>query len=180
MASERLKSLVHYVVASCDDPRRLGATRLNKILWFADTIHYRITGESISNEIYVKRKNGPVPKSILYAIRELESDGKVHVREIDRAGYRMRIFTALKEPSVDDFTPRQRDIIQALTSEICSNFTATGISDLSHDHIWAAANEGEEIPMYVTLASRRGEITAEVTAWADSVVEVVESSTRAA
>jgi hypothetical protein len=180
MASERFKNLVHFVVASCEDPHRLGATRLNKILWFSDTTHYRMTGESISGEKYVKRKNGPVPKAILYAIKELEADGKIHVREQEKAGFKIRIFNVLTEPNLQDFTARQREIVEYLTSEICGNHSASSISDATHDQIWAAANEGEEIPLYATLAASPGEISDEVMAWADSVVDEVESSLQAA
>jgi hypothetical protein len=38
MATEKFKAMVHYIVAACDDPQRLGAVRLNKICWFTDTI----------------------------------------------------------------------------------------------------------------------------------------------
>jgi hypothetical protein len=59
MATEKFKALVHYIVASCDDPQRLGATKLNKVLWFADAFSYRATKNSITDETYVKRQRGP-------------------------------------------------------------------------------------------------------------------------
>ncbi len=176
MSTAKFKALVHYVVASCDDPQSLGATRLNKILWFADTTVYRKTGASITGETYVKRQRGPVPKTILKTIRELEQAGKIHVREKEFAGYKMRLFIPLEEPDVSLFSPVELEVVKAISEEICGRHTANSISELSHDQIWAAAKDGEEIPLYATLASKRGEFTPKIAAWADLVLESMKAS----
>jgi hypothetical protein len=178
--TEKFKALVHYVVASAGDPQRLGATRLNKILWFSDTLAYRLTGVPISGETYVKRQRGPVPKHILRTIRELESTGKIHVREREHFRYRTRLFVALEEPDTTAFSTQELAIVDAMISEICGNHTAASISDLSHDEIWDAANEGEEIPIHTSLVSQPGEFTEELMRWADSVVEKVEARRKVA
>ncbi|MFD2578876.1 Panacea domain-containing protein [Novosphingobium colocasiae] len=59
-----------------------GAIRLNKILWFADCHAFRENGVSITGDTYLKRKFGPVPKHVLAALRDLEGEGKVVVREV--------------------------------------------------------------------------------------------------
>ena len=50
-------------------------------------------------------------------------------------------------------------------------YRAGEISELTHEEIWEAAQEGEEVPLYATLASGKGEITERVKKWAESVVE---------
>ena len=62
MAHEKLKEALHYVIARCDDPARLGAIRLNKIMLFADRFAYRMNGATITADPYVKRRLGPVPE----------------------------------------------------------------------------------------------------------------------
>jgi hypothetical protein len=176
MSTAKFKALVHHIVASCDDPQRLGATRLNKILWFADTTFYRLTGASITGETYVKRQRGPVPKTILRTLRELENEKKIHVREKEYAGYRMRLFTPLAEPDLSLFSKVELEIISSVSEDICGRHSASSISELSHDQIWAAAQEGEEIPLFATLASHKGELTPEIAAWADSVVEQMKAN----
>jgi hypothetical protein len=176
MSTAKFKALVHYVVESSDDPQRLGATRLNKILWFADTTVYRKTGAPITGEAYVKRQRGPVPKTILKTLRELEQEGKIHIREKEFAGYRMRLFTALEEADKSLFSPVELEVVDSISEEICGKHTANSISELSHDQIWAAAKEGEEIPLYATLASRQGQFTGEIAEWADSVVEKMKAN----
>jgi Protein of unknown function (DUF4065) len=169
MATEKFKALVHYIVASCDDPQRLGATKLNKVLWFADAICYRSTRASITGETYVKRKRGPVPKAILQTLRELRAEGKIHIEE-PAFQYEIRRFVSLQKPDASMFSPVEIGIITAVLAEVCDRHTASSISDLSHDQIWDAANEGEELPLFATLASQPGEITEEAMGWADNVV----------
>jgi hypothetical protein len=171
MAVGKFKALVHYIVDACD-PHRLGATRLNKICWYVDTCTYRLSGQSMTGETYVKRKHGPVPKTILKTIRELEQEGKIHVREHAILPTRkMRLFVSLKDPNKSFFDPQELEMIDLIAKQICEDHSAASISELSHDAIWDAANDGEEIPMYAPLVAEPAELSAEVTAWARRVVK---------
>lgn len=172
MASEKFKALVHYVVASADDPHRLGATRLNKICWYADTLAYRYGGKTITGETYIKRTHGPVPKSILATIRELEAEQKIHVRDHQLFQSRkMRLFQAMEDADASVFDEDERGIIDFVVARVCHDHTAASISELTHDAVWEAANDGEEIPMSATLVSEPAEFTEKVSAWALKVVE---------
>lgn len=174
MPTSKFKNLVHYVIGSHPNPQLLGATKLNKILWYSDAFAFRMRGNSISGETYVKRARGPVPRTILRAISELEQEKKLIISHRDNYGYKQKLYISLADPDVSDFSESDRAIIDQVVDIVCKNHTAASISELSHDHIWEAANEGEEIPLYATLASQRGEITPEVMAWADSVVSSLE------
>lgn len=170
MAHEKLKEALHYVIARCDDPARLGAIRLNKIMLFADRFAYRMNGATITADPYVKRRLGPVPKNVLAAIGELASEHKIVVREVATFGNKvMRHYITMKPAEVDALSEQDREILNAVTSIICDNFSANEISDATHDQVWEAAELGEEIPIFTTFA-RRGEITNEVRQWASEVV----------
>jgi hypothetical protein len=172
MANDKFKALVHHVVSSCDDPTRLGAIRLNKILWYADTLSYRLHGTSITGEEYVKRQFGPVPKHIVATLKSLEEDGSIVVAERENAlGHKLRLFFSLQDAQTELFSPAELSIVEVIIDSICKNHTAESISNLTHDQVWEAANMGEVIPLYATLASSPGEITEEALAWADNVLE---------
>ena len=80
--TDRFKELVHYVCHHCDDTRKMGAIKLNKILWCADTYAYRLYGRTISGETaYIKRQHGPVPKRIVATLKDLEQEGLIKIRE---------------------------------------------------------------------------------------------------
>jgi Protein of unknown function (DUF4065) len=173
--TEKFKALVHYIVASCDDPQWLSAVRLNKVCWFSDTIAYRLNGVPITGETYVKRRRGPVPRTILRTLRDLEAEGKVHSFEKTMGTHKMRLFVPLKDADSSLFSKVELSIIESVQHSICTDHTAASINDLSHDQIWDAANEGEEIPLYATLAAERGELKLDVMAWGDGVVARVEA-----
>jgi predicted small metal-binding protein len=180
MASDKFKKMVHYIVTACD-PERLGATRLNKICWYADTICYRISGASITGEAYVKRKHGPVPKSILYALRELQTERKIEITEQILFGSRkMRIFKPVDGVEVPSFAKEEVEILDYVIDHICDEHSAASISELSHDAIWEAANDGEEIPMYATLVAEPAAWTKETSAWAFGVIKKVANARNAA
>ncbi|MGH6935928.1 MAG: Panacea domain-containing protein [Methylocella sp.] len=173
MVTDKFKALVHLAVASCDDPQRLGATRLNKICWYSDTIAYRSHGQPITTETYVRRQHGSAPRNALVVLKQLEDEGKIKVRHSDHPIYKTRLFINLEDADTSLFAPYEIEIIQGVAKAICENYTASSISEFSHDCIWEAANEGEIIPLFATLAGQAGEITDEIMTWADSVVERV-------
>ncbi len=168
MAHEKLKEALHYVIARCDDPARLGAIRLNKIMLYADRYAYRVNGASITADAYVKQRLGPVPKNVRTAISELASEQKIAVREASvPGGHVMRHFFGTKDADGETLSEQDRKILAAFMDLICDNFSANEISDATHDQVWEAAEIGEEIPLYTTFA-KRGEITAEVRQWASA------------
>ena|ERR1700733_1067877 len=167
---DKFKAMVHLIVASVDDPHRLGATKLNKICWFSDTFAFRLYGKPITSERYIKRARGPVPKDILIVLKQLEDDGKIKVRHSDHPVYKTRLFINLEDADTGVFSASETEILSSVIKSICDGHTASSISDLSHNRIWEAANEGEELPLYVSLAGEAGEITPAVIAWADSVL----------
>ena len=159
--------LVHYVCAKCDDPKKLGATKLNKILWYADTIAYRETGKTISGEkSYIKRQHGPVPKKILLVLEQLKENEKILQRNVGR----LKEFIPLQPADPSQFTRKEQEIIDSVIEIVCNDHTASSISELSHDMIWEAAKEGEEIPVYAVLAANPGIITKDDQKWADDII----------
>ena len=170
MASAKFKALTHFMIHECaDNPKKLGATRLNKSLWHADILAYRATGSSITGDKYVKRQNGPVPAEILATIRQLQADGLVAVKEPE-AQYEPRQFFSLKQPETGSLSADEMSVARAVLSDVC-NLTTTEVSEATHTSIWAAAAMGEEIPLAATLVGRGGELTKEVADWAIAVVE---------
>ena len=161
---EKFKTLIHYVCAQSPSRVSLGATKLNKILWFAERDCY-LRGEPISGVPFIKLQHGPVPKSMPQYLRELEDEGALIVRETEWKGKPKREFISRREPSLKGFTPGQVSLINRAIQGICMSHTADSISRVSHDEVWDLAQMGEEIPFYATFG-RRGEIAEEDFTWA--------------
>jgi hypothetical protein len=166
----KLKALVHYICYKCHDPSVLGATKLNKILWYSDVIAFAQTGKPITPETYTKQQFGPVPKHILKIVEELADQKDLAVREVDYHDYPKKEFIALTKPDISKFTPEEISLVDDVIDVVCHKHTATSISMASHDTIWELAEIGEELPLYAALASDLGEITAADVKWAKGVL----------
>lgn len=169
--ADLLKELTHYICWKAgDDPSSLGATKLNKALWFADSFAYRMNGRSITNSVYIKRQYGPVPKRVLHVLTDLHNEGKIIIRESPHYNYIKRDFVPLKAAAASVFSEQELWIIDHVIDWVCHEHTATSISELSHDSVWKAAEEGEEIPLYAVLGAFDGEITDEDKEWASQII----------
>ncbi len=165
----KFKLVVHYIIANCGDPRKLGATKLNKILWFADVTAYRHWRESITGSKYLRRKMGPVPAKILHVSKQLETEKKIYIKN-RKYMYDPVIYTSLEDPDVSTLSKREIGLLDSLINLICNDFSAIEISHISHDDIWKAAADGEEIPLTAMLVSDSGNYRREVQLWANGVI----------
>lgn len=167
---DKFSSLVHYIIATCDDPKRLGSIRLNKILWFSDIMSYRKIGQSITGTQYKKRKHGPVPAHVIKATEELEDSKLISVKH-PTAQFDPREYMSLAEPDTTAFDKQELEIVDLVLRNICDSFSADEISEMTHDDIWKAADDGEDIPLSATLVSEPGDYGPSIVGWADKVVE---------
>lgn len=170
MTKDRTKELVHYIIDRCDDPKKLGATKLNKILWYADTFSYRKTGNPITQSAYIKRQHGPVPKDVVSILHTLANEGKIGMKEVPFFGRMKREFMSLSKADANSFTADELEIVNLILTDICNDFTASSISEASHDVAWQAAAMGEEIPLYAALVNEVVPLTEEDKQWAADIV----------
>ena len=165
MTSDRLASVTHYIIARCD-PTKLGAIKLNKILWFADVVCYRRHGYTITgSDNYVKQQFGPVQKNMLGILDELKREGKIVERTSDTpVGFR-REYVWLKEPDLTPFKADEIDVLNEVMDWICNGESARSVSDKSHDALWEETEIGELMPVRAG-AVVPAEITIRAVEWA--------------
>lgn len=162
---DRTEAVAHYVIARAD-PNKLGAVKLNKVMWFADLEAYRRLGHTITGQTsYEKRQYGPVPNNIVRSIRRLEQADKIATREVPTFGGTRREHVWLKKPDVKMFSADEVDILNAAIDWVCEEHTAKSISALSHDRLWEQAELGEQIPVGAA-AVMPDEVDGEDIAWA--------------
>ena len=173
MSPKKFKALVHHVIHMCKDRMdQLGAVRLNKILWFADAFAYQMRGSPITEETYVKRKFGPVPRHILRTLEALQDERKILIVEPEYP-LDTRKFISLGNPNEDDFDEVEKRLISHIADAVLGSST-TEVSELTHDLVWETAREGEEIPLNATLVANKGVITNEFIQWANGVAREYE------
>ena len=165
----KFKTLVHYVCLTCD-PEKLGAVKLNKILWWSDFRAFHKLGNPITGARYVKRQYGPVPSAITPILKELESEGLISMDTGDFYGRSKTEFRAKGQPDMSRFSSEELKIIMQAILFVVEEHTAKSISEFSHDHIWQAASDGEELP-YSTVFAVPGQITDDEREWAKMELE---------
>lgn len=146
----KFKLLVRYIAWKAGRRDWFGATKLNKVLWFADARIFVLRGQSITGATYIRQKYGPVPRQIMPIRAELEREGYIKVFE---EGSLVRV-TADAKPDMSAFTKDELQTIDYWIEYIDKEHTAGSISDLSHDYAWDIAQTGEELPFYAILANR--------------------------
>lgn len=149
----RLRELILYIAAQCQDDPKFGATKLNKILWWADFLSYAEHGKPITGIEYQRLGNGPAPRRLVPIRNEMEAAGDIAVAEVPgRGGYVQKKIVPLRAPDLDVFSPTDiavvNDVIQALWRK-----TAKGVSNLSHGKAWEVAGDGELIPYEAVFLS---------------------------
>lgn len=147
----KMKEMIVYIAdrSALDD--RFGATKLNKILFYADFIAYKELGKPITGSPYQRLRNGPAPVKLLPAQDALVMEGRVSVETRAFHGWTQKVTKAKTPANLKEFSEPElqivNDVIESLWKE-----TATGVSDMSHEFIgWKLARNGEEIPYCVAL-----------------------------
>lgn len=161
----KFKAMVHYICYKCDK-NDLGATKLNKTLWYSDLWFYVQHGRPISGETYIKHKYGPVPSRIESTLEELLRERMIEVRDAEYFGYPKREYLALKRPDLSLFNAEEVSTLDGIIESVCRGHTARSISDMSHNRAWKLADIGEELPYFTIFAGVPAPITQADLDWA--------------
>lgn len=150
---EKFAAMVHYACWKAGDPSKLGSTKLNKVCWLADFLTYYESGNAITNATYVKRPFGPVPRAMVPTLDSLRSRGAIEIEKKQFHQFIQTQYIAQFEPDMERFTASEMETLNFAINYVTEQHTATSISNFSHDHIWQAASDGEELPYYTIFAT---------------------------
>ncbi len=162
---DKFKALVHYICWRCEDPRVLGAVRLNKVLWHAERGQYVRTGQPIAGATYVKQQSGPVAVAVVPVVAELEKEGALASRERSYGGNTTQYF-ARYEPDISIFTPNEISLIDSAIEVVCFRASPPAGDAAADAEVWRLAQIGERLPYYTVFAARPGEIAKRDMDWA--------------
>jgi len=150
----KFQELMLYIAKKCEADGRFGATKLNKILFFADFSSYMERGVPITGADYQKLEHGPAPRHLIAARNALVASGAAH--EVSRAMLTrsQRRLVATRDPNLSLFSGEEIAIVDRVIDDLRS-MTAQEVSDLSHElPAWKLVDVGESIPYYLALISK--------------------------
>ncbi len=157
----KFRELILLFTQLSENDTAFGATKLNKLLFFADVHAYRRNGTSITGEEYQKLPYGPAPRRMTGTLANMMEAGEIAERPAQFHGHSQRKFFALRAYDAECFTPTELQIAVHVLLQ-CERMHGTDMSDLSHDCLgWQLAKDGETIPFEVMLIGDRGVTRAE-------------------
>ena len=152
---EKFKELLLYVADKCSDDPDFGATKLNKILFYADFQAYGLYGEPITGSPYFKLRRGPAPKYLKPIRDNMEGDGDIVIQHKQRFNQTQHRIIPLKEANLDVFYAKEIALVDKVIEAFCG-INADGASKVSHMEAgYNIAGNKEDIPYEAVFLSSR-------------------------
>lgn len=151
----KLRELILYIAMESEGDEAFGATKLNKLLFYADFIAYVELGDSITGEEYQALQWGPAPRRLVPVREKMLEEEEIAIRLRDFHGRPQERILALTNADVSRFTSHEIALVSHLILEWWGR-TATEMSRQSHRFAgWQLARLGETIPYEVALVGGR-------------------------
>ena len=149
---EKFAEMILYVCQKCADDPCFGSIKLNKVLCFADFLHYANYGRPITGVEYQKLPRGPAPRRLLPVRERLIHDGYLAIQPVFlKSGAVQKRPVNLRDPNLGIFTGDEVATIDSVIEGL-RNATSETVSELSHQIMvgWLVVEEGDTIP-YSTI-----------------------------
>ncbi len=130
---EKILNAVLYFAKKVKHPSKV---KMFKLLYFLDFVHFKETGQSVTNLDYYAWDYGPVPKDLFEELKsgDVPEDLREHIsivpydKDSEKAGFE---FKAKHSPDLKVFSPREQRIMEELVF-VFKDVTPTQISEISH------------------------------------------------
>lgn len=145
---EKLAELILYVVNAVEDPSKLGAVKLHKILYFSDLLYFVQTGGSITGASYIRMPRGPWCEKGEATIDDLQAASRLVERSVPYFSYTQRRFFALDDADVDGrFKATEISLVDSVVGAICFGHSAASISAATHNDLWKHFDDRAPLPL---------------------------------
>lgn len=172
---QKLAELILYISEKSEGDERFGATKLNKLLFFADFSAYWQLGRAITNQRYFRLREGPGPRRLVPVRKALEEQGDLAISERLYYGLTVKRTVALRDPDLSIFQANEIAIVNDVIRYFWE-MNAREISDYSHRFIgWKIAGDQEDIPYESAFIGNRPLTKAE----ADYALELLDEANAA-
>lgn len=135
---DKMAAVVSYFAANAAS---LYKTKLNKLLFYADFIHYYTYGTSISGSRYVHLPYGPVPDGYEDTLEALQHYGVIDISEKNSA----ELIASGDNSAVDFLTPEEQKTV-SWVMKTYGDMSASQLTEISHrERAYKNTRSGEEI-----------------------------------
>ena len=168
---DKLAELILYVADKELTDAPGGATKINKILFFAEWSHIRAHGVPITGAVYQKLENGPAPRRFLPIRDRLIGEDAAYVRVDDYFGRPLHRLVPKRQPDLSRFSPEELRIVDQVVTALWGK-PASEVSGMSHEEMgWKMVEEGEDIPLSTAFLSKKPVVTDQIRKHAAELAE---------
>ncbi|MFA7100674.1 MAG: Panacea domain-containing protein [Bacilli bacterium] len=167
----KMRELILYISEQLSDDPKFGSTKLNKVLFFADFLHYRNKGESITGQEYWKLANGPAPRCFIPLRQEMIKEGIFDILPRDYWGEIQQVPTAKRKSNLSAFTGYEIALVDHVIEKL-KPCDANECSNKSHNYLgllWDLIELKETIPYNIALVTRADDDTKEQMDYCDEM-----------
>lgn len=151
----KFTELLVHVASRLQGDQSGGATKLNKILFFADFAHVRRTGSPITGAEYQKLEHGPAARRLRPVRNQLIENGDAELVDEEFLGYRQHRVIPRRNADLSIFSTDELATIDKVLADL-DGLNARQVSDLSHDEAgWRLVDFGDTIPYEAALVGAR-------------------------
>lgn len=152
---DRIEALILYISERCAHDPKFSKTKLNKLLFYADSVALGVLGRPITEWRYVKDRYGPVPEDYSLILRDMVEARRLKI-ERDQAVEAQQVPVARVPVPGDLLTPAQTRLVDQVI-DIYWEHGAGAISDESHADVpgWEVIARGHPVPLRPRLLRPR-------------------------
>jgi uncharacterized phage-associated protein len=159
---KKFDELIVYIARRLGPEAALGRVKLAKLLMQSDFGAYERTRRPITGATYEKWELGHLPRELLLAQRDLETDGSISVETVDYYGKKLQQITAHRDPDLSEFDEDELASIEVALDRY-GHESARHLSDLSHLELgWRLAEIREVIPYNTVFLGAGGVSEADI------------------
>jgi uncharacterized phage-associated protein len=156
---KRINAILYF----CKNTRRLSETKLYKLLYFLDFLHFKDVGRPVTDLEYFAWNFGPVPTKLFFEIKNKQAPKPilnclVEERDSDSREKRATFFKSLQAPDLKVFSARERKILENVAF-IFREATAKDMTEITHlknepwDRTLKLKGEKKKIDWFLALDS---------------------------
>lgn len=173
----KFKELILFFTDGAKDDPCFASTVLNKMLFAAEFLAYKVQGRPIAGATYVHRNYGPVPQEFIPVRNALVAEGSLTIEDKTYLGREQKKPRAHRGPNLSSFNDIERQVCEHIL-KMFSGVQARHARDWSHLFPgYILSQEGEQIP-YPTAwlgRPRKPVITAADQRWAQDLIDQLQA-----
>ncbi len=115
-SQQKYQNSILYFIKYCNN-QYLGATKLNKLIYYLDFISYRDRKQNVTGDKYIHMDYGPVGSGVNEVLGDLQKEGKIHIERVPYGENGTFNYAALSDPDMDVFDSYEKKLLDNICKE---------------------------------------------------------------